>query len=123
MPVSLEYTIDPSSVEPPVARIRRVDDDRPGKLLTDIDFSRIPLLEDVFDATESSAAPFHLTLGAIDTNSPSPSQPPFSWCFIPDDKVLGGSGKVIEVDCNGKFNTRASDESTHGRSLLSRSAE
>ncbi|KAK0238516.1 hypothetical protein EDD85DRAFT_950714 [Armillaria nabsnona] len=115
MPVSLEYTIDPSSVELPVARIRRVDDDRPGKLSTDIDFSRIPLLEDVFDATEPSAAPFHLTLGIVDTNSPSPSQPSFSCCFIPDDQVLGGSGKVIEVDRNGKFNARASDESTHDK--------
>ncbi|PBK99030.1 hypothetical protein ARMGADRAFT_1160798 [Armillaria gallica] len=118
MPVSLEYTIDPSSVEPPVARIRRVDDDRPGELSTDIDFSQIPLLEDVFDATEPSAAPFDLTLGAVDTNYPSPSQPPFSCCFIPDDQVLGGSGKVIEVDCNGKFSTRASDESTHDKGSI-----
>ncbi|KAK0488603.1 hypothetical protein IW261DRAFT_1638762, partial [Armillaria novae-zelandiae] len=112
MPISLEYSVNPSSVEPPVARIRRIDDDRPGKLSTDIDFSRIPLLEDVFDATESSAAPFGLTLGVVDTNSPSPNHPPFSCCFIPDDKVLGRSAKVIEVDRNGKINTRASDEST-----------
>ncbi|KAK0444829.1 hypothetical protein EV421DRAFT_1799907 [Armillaria borealis] len=118
MPVSLEYMIDPSSVEPPVARIRRVDDDRPGELSTEIDFSRIPLLEDVFDATESSAAPFCLTLGVVDADSPSPSQPPFSCCFIPDDNVLGGSGKVIEVDRNGKFNIRASDGSTHDKGSI-----
>ncbi|SJL03351.1 uncharacterized protein ARMOST_06705 [Armillaria ostoyae] len=115
MPVSLEYTIDPSSVEPPVARIRHVDDDRPGELSTDIDFSRIPLLEDVLDATKSSAASFYLTFDVIDTDSPSPSQPPSSCYFIPDDKGLGGSGKVIEVDCNGKPNTRTSDESTHDK--------
>ncbi|KAK0189236.1 hypothetical protein F5146DRAFT_703978 [Armillaria mellea] len=118
MPVSLEYTIDPSSVEPPVARIRCVDDDRPGELSTDIDFSRIPLLEDVLDATESSAVPCHLTLEVVDTNSPSPSHPPFSCCFVPDDKVLGGSGKVIEVDRNGKINTRASDESTQDKGSI-----
>ncbi|KAK0218268.1 hypothetical protein IW262DRAFT_1128338 [Armillaria fumosa] len=112
MPVSLEYNVDPSSVEPPVARIRRINEDRLGKLSTDIDFSRIPLLEDVFDATESSAAPFDLTLGVVDTDSPSPSHPPFSCGFIPDDKVLGRNGKVIEVDRNSKITARVSDEST-----------
>ncbi|KAK0497378.1 hypothetical protein EDD18DRAFT_152087 [Armillaria luteobubalina] len=122
MLVSLEYSVDLNSVEPPVARIRRIDDDRPGELSTDIDFSRMPLLEDLFDVTESSAAPFDLTLGVVDTNSPSPSHPPFSCCFIPDDEVLRRSGKVLEVD-NGKITTRASDESTLGRSFPSRSAE
>ncbi|KAK0203106.1 hypothetical protein DFS33DRAFT_959380 [Desarmillaria ectypa] len=113
MPVTLEYKIDPSSVEPPMAQMRRVDDERPGELSTDIDFARIPLLEDVFDLTETSATPFDLTLEAINTNAPSQNQPPFSCCFIPDDRILGGSREVIEVDHNGKFNTRASDEPIH----------
>ncbi|KAG7444493.1 uncharacterized protein BT62DRAFT_971227 [Guyanagaster necrorhizus] len=111
-PITLEYKIDASTVEPPIAQKRRDDDERPGDLSTDINFSLIPLLEDLFDPTESSAAPF--SLQATNMNHPSRSQPPFSSCFIPDDKVLGGSGKVIKVDRNGNFNIRASDESTHG---------
>ncbi|KAK0457886.1 uncharacterized protein EV420DRAFT_484543 [Desarmillaria tabescens] len=115
MPVTLEYKIDLSSVEPPMAQIRRVDDERHAKPSTDIDFSRIPLLEDLFDSPKTSAAPFDLTLNAVNTNSPSRDQPPFSCCFIPDDKVLGGSGKTIEVERNGKFNTRVSDEPIHDK--------